>query len=93
MECVGIIKMNKTYFMSDAVIVSIITGLTTIIGLIITGVLNARSAARIERKSTDIEKKVEQYHKEVNGKMGILLDTTKALGNAEGKAEQRDSKL
>lgn len=91
--------------MSDAVIISLITSIATLVGLVITGVLNARSAARIERRSTaiekkvemngeKIEKKVEEYHKEVNGKMGILLETTKALGNAEGKAEQlgRDSK-
>lgn len=34
--------------------------------------------------------KIEAYHKEVNGKMGELLDTTKALGKAEGKAEQKE---
>ncbi len=32
--------------------------------------------------------KQHKYHKEVNGKMGDLLDTTKKLGNAEGRADQ-----
>lgn len=66
--------------MSDAVIVALIT--TT--GLIITGYINTRQNKKIVEK-------VDSYHKEVNGKMGELLVTTKALGNAEGKAEQKET--
>lgn len=36
-----------------------------------------------------VVEKVEVYHAEVNGKMGQLLETTKALGKAEGKAESK----
>lgn len=32
---------------------------------------------------------VEQYHKEVNGKMGQLLETTEKLGAERGKAEEK----
>lgn len=64
--------------MSDAIIISAITT----IGLIITSVINSRQNKKISNK-------VDGYHKEVNGKMGELLDTTKALGKAEGKAEEK----
>lgn len=37
-------------------------------------------------------KKVDAYHKEVNGKMGELLETTKKLGKEEGKAEEKAKK-
>lgn len=66
--------------MSEAIIVALIT--TT--GLIVSGVINTRQNKKIAAK-------VDSYHKEVNGKMGELLITTKALGNAEGKAEQKET--
>lgn len=66
--------------MSDAIIVALITTA----GLIVSGIINTRQNKKIVEK-------VDSYHKEVNGKMGELLVTTKALGNAEGKAEQKDS--
>lgn len=66
--------------MSDSIIVALITAA----GLVISGVINTRQNKKIVEK-------VDQYHKEVNGKMGELLVTTKALGNAEGKAEQKEA--
>lgn len=32
---------------------------------------------------------INRYHKEVNGRVGELIETTKALGNAEGKATEK----
>lgn len=46
--------------------------------------------AWIAYKQSKIGKKVDNYHKEVNGKMGELLDTTKKLGNAEGRADLKE---
>lgn len=66
--------------MSDSIIVALITTA----GLIISGMITTKQNKRIAEK-------VDSYHKEVNGKMGELLVTTKALGNAEGKAEQKET--
>ena len=52
--------------MSDAIITGLITSFTTIAVVIITGRINAIA----NRKQNEaITKKVENYHKEVNGKM------------------------
>jgi hypothetical protein len=72
--------------MSDAVIQGIITSATTILVVIITGIINARAN---RKQNTVISDKVDKYHKEVNGKMGELLITTKALGNEEGRAQEK----
>jgi hypothetical protein len=37
-------------------------------------------------------KKVDEYHKEVNGKMGQLLETTKDLATANEKARAQSEK-
>ena len=68
--------------MSDAVIISLSGSLTTTLGIIVVAWLN-------NRHNKTITDKVDGYHKEVNGKMGELLTTTKALGNAEGKAQEK----
>lgn len=78
--------------MSDAVIISLIGSLTTTLGIIVVAWLNTRQNRLISKQSESIDKKVEDYHKEVNGKMGELLDTTKALGNAEGRAQEIKSR-
>lgn len=65
--------------MSDVVISATITTL----GLIITAIINSR-------QNKNISNKVDKYHKEVSGKMGELISTTKALGKAEGKAEEKE---
>lgn len=66
--------------MSDSIIVALITAS----GVILSGIITSRQGKKISEK-------VDKYHKEVNGKMGELLITTKALGNAEGKAEQKEA--
>ena len=88
--------------MSDTVVVAIIGGVVTILLALVTlislriqlknNIIIAQIAARQAINSNDINDKVDKYHKEVNGKMGELLDTTKALGNAEGRAEQKAGK-
>ena len=68
--------------MSDAVLIVVVPSVITTIGLIVVAYLNTRQNKKISEK-------VDGYHKEVNGKMGELLTTTKALGNAEGKAQEK----
>lgn len=60
--------------MSDAVLIAIVSGVFSTIALII---------------NLKANKKIDQYHKEVNGRMGELLETTKKLGNAEGAAAEK----
>lgn len=60
---------------------SIITTTITTIGLIIVAILNIKGNA-----------KVDKYHKEVNGKMGQLLEVTKKASKAEGKLEEREER-
>lgn len=42
--------------------------------------------------SKQTNKKVDEYHKEVNGKMGQLLETTKELATAQEKARAANVK-
>ena len=69
--------------MSDLIIVALITVGGPILTIFIKDRMDRKRIIRLD-------KKVEEYHKEVNGKMGELLVTTKALGNAEGVQEQKD---
>lgn len=69
--------------MSDVLIL----GLATIIsGSVITPVV----AWLIRRSEKKILDKVEEHRKEINGRMGELLETTKNLGHAEGMAEEKE---
>jgi len=56
--------------MSDAVIISVVGSLTTTLGIIVVAWLNTR-------QNRVIANKVDDYHKDVNGKMDKLLVTTK----------------
>jgi hypothetical protein len=76
--------------MSDTVILALITSSTTILSVVITGIINARAN---RKQNAAIVDKVDTYHKEVNGKMGQLLITTKALGNEEGRAQEKQDQL
>lgn len=60
--------------MSDAVWISIISGVVVIANTVMTTLLKINLA---------------KYHKEINGRMGELIDTTKKLGNEQGKAEEK----
>lgn len=57
---------------------AIISTAITTVGLIIVAILNIKGNA-----------KVDKYHKEVNGKMGQLLEVTKEASKAEGNLEGR----
>lgn len=59
----------------------IITTSITTVGLIVVAVINYKLGT-----------KVEKYHKEVNGKMGQLLEVTKAASKAEGKLEANEER-
>lgn len=68
--------------MSDALIISIISGIISpVLIAILTHFQNKKIKANGE--------KVDAYHKEINGRMGELIETTKKLGNAEGTAEEK----
>lgn len=60
--------------MSDAVIISIVGA--------VVAVINSVLIAWVKISLNDV-------HKQINGRMGELIDTTKALGKSEGKAEEK----
>lgn len=68
--------------MSDAVLIEIVGGFITIATLITTAVINSIQNKRIA-------KNVAEYHKEVNGKMGKLLETTEDLGKKAGILQEK----
>lgn len=72
--------------MSDAVIISVVGSLTTTLGIIVVAWLNTRHNKAINNK-------VDEYHKDVNGKMGELLRVTgeaeKAKGVKQGSEENQ----
>lgn len=69
--------------MSDLVIVALITVGGPILTIFIKD--------RLDRKRNKaLKEEVAEYHKEVNGKMTEFIATAKALGNAEGQAEQKE---
>lgn len=89
--------------MSDAVVISLITGVVTVIlaiigvvTLVITLRSNAKQAAIIAAQNlltanqAQLNLKVDEYHKEVNGNMHKLLETTKKLATAEEKAKHKE---
>lgn len=70
-----------TFVMSDAVVVNIIHGVVSLVGVIITAYVTYRIGK--------IDKRVDQYHKEVNGNMSKLLETTANLATATEKAKHK----
>jgi len=87
--------------MSDPVLIAIITSISGTISLLI-GLLTAwlmrKEVAAVKTlvesdvaHTVAVKESVDNYHKEVNGNMVKLLDTTAALGRQEGKdQEQKD---
>ena len=72
--------------MSDAVIIAISSSAFTTLGLIVVAYINTRQNKLISGK-------VDEYHKDVNGKMGQLLKVTgeaeKAKGVKQGSEENQ----
>jgi len=75
--------------MSDVVILAIITSLTTILTVVINGIINARS---VKKRIGDVSDRVDKYNLDVNGNMKQLLETTKSLGAAEARAEDQEKR-
>lgn len=78
--------------MSDAVMIALIGSISTTLGIITVAYLNTRQNKNIKGISEKVDKtseKVDGYHKEVNGKMEKLLETTEELGKEKGKAEEK----
>lgn len=73
--------------MSDAVQLAIITGVFSLLTIIVTHFINMSTRKRMDV----VKEKVEEYHKEVNGKMGLLLKTTKELGEEIGKQKEKEN--
>lgn len=61
--------------MSDAVIISIITGLVTLVGIGLTGYVNIRLG---------------RIHKQLNSRMDELIAAAKLTGNMEGRQQLKD---
>ena len=59
---------------------------TTSITLILVAAIGAIPSLVNGRKMTRINEKVDEYHKDVNGKVAQLIDATKAGNIAEGRA-------
>jgi uncharacterized membrane-anchored protein YhcB (DUF1043 family) len=59
-------------------LIALISGVVTPIVVVYVGKQNAKKIVAV----TD---KVDEYHKEINGRMGQLLDTTKELATAQEK--------
>ncbi len=66
--------------MSDAVLIALMGSISTTVGIVVSSWFNAKGNRKISNN-------VEDYHKEVNGKMEMLLDVKEKLGNATGKLE------
>lgn len=94
------IKFLLSIFLIESAVLllaSIDTGsnIITIIGTIIiafTTAITTIVVTWINYKVAKLNVKVDKYHTEVNGKMGLLLDATEKAGKAEGKAEGRKEK-
>lgn len=64
--------------MSDAVIISLVTGCVTLAGLGLTGYVNIRLG---------------KIHKQLNSRMDELLAAAKLAGNVEGRKELKEEQL
>ncbi len=71
--------------MSDAVIIQVATSSITTLGLVIVAYINTHQNRKIAAK-------VDDYHKEVNGKMGELLKVTGEAENAKGFKKGKEEK-
>jgi hypothetical protein len=82
--------------MEASVVIAIISGVVTIILAAITffslkaTLKNNKDLALITAGQLKIDDKIEKYHKEVDGKMGQLLEVTGAAKKAEGVIEGKE---
>lgn len=62
-------------------------------GLVLTALFSLIAAiysVKSKTKANTLDRKVDEYHKEVNGKMGQLIETTKELATAKEKARNKE---
>jgi uncharacterized protein YoxC len=76
--------------MSDLVILAIISAVTTIFTVILNGWFTAKAT---KKRFSEVSEKVDKYGKDVNGNIKTLLETTKLLGAAEARAEDKKRKI
>ena len=78
--------------MSDPVIISVVGSLTTTLGIIVVAWINAKQRKESTQQNKEIVGAVQEYHKEVNGKMGELLKVTGEAENAKGFKKGKEEK-
>jgi hypothetical protein len=76
----------------DANTKDVLMALIALISAIVTPLVVVYVARQQANKMNTIKDKVDEYHKEVNGKMGQLLETTKDLATANEKARAKEEK-
>jgi len=74
--------------MSDAVIISIISGIVAILSLGMTLLVNLR-IARITASQKVLAESQDNLHRQINSRMDELLALTRKDSKAEGKAEEK----
>jgi hypothetical protein len=80
--------------MSDAVQLAIISGVFSLLTLVVTHMINKSTRRRMDgvgNKVDVVEKKLDENHRLTNGHMDNLLKTTKALGEEIGKQKEKDN--
>ena len=70
----------------------VLMALIALISAIVTPLIVVYVGRQNANRLTGIKDRVEEYHKEVNGKMGLLLQTTKDLATAQEKARNESEK-
>lgn len=85
--------------MSDALILGIVLPIITAVSAWVTIWLNGRIAAKLQAqiaettsKVNTVEKKLDENHKQQNGNLTKLLETTKQLATATEKAKHEPEK-
>lgn len=66
-------------------VLSLLTAIVTMITPIVVWRLNHKQSKKIG----EVKDKVDEYHKEINGRMGQLLETTKQLATEKEKAREK----
>lgn len=69
----------------DANTAAVLNSILNIVSIVVTALMLVY-VAKSNKKINAVQEKVEGYHKEVNGKMGELLETTRQLATAQEKA-------
>jgi hypothetical protein len=74
----------------DANTAGVLNSVLNIVSIIVTALMVVY-VARNNKKINTVKEKVDEYHKEVNGNMAKLLQTTKELATATEKAKHSET--